>query len=385
MTPTVAIAHDYLTQRGGAERVVLAMARAFPDAPIHTTLYDPDGTFPEFAGLDVRTSPLNRVGALRRNHRAALPVLAPAASAITISADLVLASSSGWAHGFRTDGAKVVYCHSPARWLYRPVEYLGEGSGPAKRAAVHLLGPPLRRWDQRAARTADRYLANSRAIAALVQQTYGVPAQLLIPPPGLTPDGTILPVPALADWAEQGFHLVVSRLMPYKHVDQVLRAFATMPDRRLVVVGRGPEQARLEAVAPPNARLLQGLDDGHLRWLYAHATALVAPSLEDLGLTPLEIAGFGRPVLALRAGGYLDTVVEGTTGLFFEAPTASQVAAAVEQGAAVDWDAASDPGPCRPVRRGAVRRPPARGGRADPGALSPGQRPCASRSSRYWP
>ena len=96
---SIAIAHDYLTQRGGAEKVVLAMARAFPDAPIYTLLYEPSTTFPEFASLDVRTSPLNRVGAFRRNHRAALPLLALAASRLTIEADVVIASSSGWAHG----------------------------------------------------------------------------------------------------------------------------------------------------------------------------------------------------------------------------------------------------------------------------------------------
>src|SRR5687767_3830186 len=102
----VAIAHDYLTQRGGAERVVLSLAKAFPDAPIYTTLYDPDATYPEFKHLDVRPSWMNRVGPLRRNHRAALPLLPLAASSITVPADVVIASSSGWAHGFRADGHK---------------------------------------------------------------------------------------------------------------------------------------------------------------------------------------------------------------------------------------------------------------------------------------
>ena len=117
--PRVAIAHDYLTQRGGAERVVLALTRAFPDAPVYTTLFDPASTFPEFSSVDVRTSGLNRVSAFRRDHRLALPVLAMAANSIRIDADVVIASSSGWAHGFRTSGAKVVYCYSPARWLYQ--------------------------------------------------------------------------------------------------------------------------------------------------------------------------------------------------------------------------------------------------------------------------
>ena len=121
----VAIAHDYLTQRGGAERVVLAIARAFPGARIHTSVYEPDGTYPEFADLEVVTTPLQRVAPLRRDPRRAQPVLAPVVGRHRIDADLVVASSSGWAHGFDTDGRVLVYCHAPARWLYQPENYLG--------------------------------------------------------------------------------------------------------------------------------------------------------------------------------------------------------------------------------------------------------------------
>ena len=122
--PTVAIAHDYLTQRGGAERVVLTLRKAFLDASIHTTLYDPDSTYPEFAEAEVITSPLNRVPALRADHRRALPLLAPAASRMRVEADVTIVSSSGWAHGFDIPGRSIVYCYSPARWLYDTERYL---------------------------------------------------------------------------------------------------------------------------------------------------------------------------------------------------------------------------------------------------------------------
>lgn len=142
--PRVAIAHDYLTQRGGAERVVLSMLEASPDATVHTTLYDPEGTFPEFRDVDIRVSPLNRVGPLRRHHRAALPFLPFASSALRIDADLVIASSSGWAHEFPTTGHTLVYCHAPARWLYQSERYLGGDPGAlADRArAARTAGPP---------------------------------------------------------------------------------------------------------------------------------------------------------------------------------------------------------------------------------------------------
>lgn len=340
--PSVAIAHDYLTQRGGAERVVLALARAFPQARIYTTLYDPDATYPEFADLDVVVSPLNRSARLRRDHRLALPLLAAASRTLRIEEDVVVASSSGWAHGFAASGQMVVYCHSPARWLYRIDDYAGHGGrGRPKRVAAAACRPFLVPWDRRAARRADRYLANSSVIQALVRATYGIEAEVLHPAPGMLPDGPVEPVPELADWARAGYHLVVSRLRPYKHVDEVLQAHAGLPGERVVVVGQGPDRDRLAALAPSNARICSGLTDAGLRWVYRHATLLVAPSLEDLGLTPLEAGGFGHPTVALRAGGYLDTVVDGVTGEFFAVPTAEAIREAVTRAGQRLWDRAA--------------------------------------------
>ncbi len=324
----VALAHDYLTQRGGAERVALLMAQAFPDAPLHTTLYEPATTFPEFAAVDVRPSVLNRVRVLRRDHRLALPLLAPTVAAMRIDADVLLASSSGWAHGMRTTGRKIVYCHAPARWLYQTSRYLGSApSGVRSRlaaSAIRVLGGPLRRWDRRAASSADTYVVNSTVVQDAVRQAYGIDAEVLPPPPALPVDGVSTPVPGV----EPGFLLCVARLLPYKNVDVVIDAARTV-GRPLVVVGDGPERARLQALAGDRARLLGVVDDAYLRWLYRECTALVAASYEDYGLSPLEAAAFGKPTVALRAGGYLDTIREGETGLFFDRPVAADVAAAL--------------------------------------------------------
>src|SRR5882757_4232506 len=121
--PRVAIAHDYLTQRGGAEKVVLSMSRAFPNAPIYTLLYDPATTYPEFAERDIRVSAMNKVGPLRKHHRAGLPIWPLVAQSMSVDADIVLTSTSGWAHGFRTRGRKLAYCYSPAKWLYLTDKY----------------------------------------------------------------------------------------------------------------------------------------------------------------------------------------------------------------------------------------------------------------------
>lgn len=326
----VALVHDYLTQAGGAERVVLHMARAFPGAPIYTSLYEPSTTFAEYAGYDVRTSPLNRVKAFRKEHRLALPVLAPAFSRWEVEADVVLASSSGWAHGIRTRAPKVVYCHAPARWLYQTDAYVGGHT--ARRLAATALRAPLLRWDRRAARTATRYLANSSVVRDRIRAAYGIDACLLFPPPGLAPSGPSTPL----DGVEPGFLLVVSRLLPYKNVDVAIAALR--PGQRLVVVGGGPEEAALRAKAPKSVTFVRRADDATLRWLYANASALVAPSFEDFGLTPLEAAGAGTPTVALRAGGYLDTIREGETGVFFDAVTPDAVARAVAEAAGRDWD-----------------------------------------------
>ncbi|HET7572564.1 MAG TPA: glycosyltransferase [Gaiellaceae bacterium] len=333
---TVALVHDYLTQRGGAERVVLSLLRAFPGAPLHTSLYEPEATFPEFADAEIRTTPLDRVALLRRHHRLALPLLAPAFDRLRVEADVVVCSSSGWAHGARVSGRKVVYCHTPARWLYQTERYLGEDRGRSRRAALALLRRRLRRWDAAAARSADRYVVNSSVVRERVRELYGIEAETVPPPPAVVPGGEEHALPGL----EPGFVLCVSRLLPYKNVDAVLAAFADLPGERLVVAGGGPELERLRRAAPKNATLVGRVADAELRWLYANAAGLVAASYEDFGLTPLEAASFGRPCAALRFGGFLDTIVEGETGVLFREPTPAEIRTAVERLLRQPWNEA---------------------------------------------
>jgi glycosyltransferase involved in cell wall biosynthesis len=325
--------HDYLTQRGGAERVVLSMLRAFPDAPLYTSIFEPSTTFPEFDDADVRPMPLSAVGALRRNHRLALPLLAPAFSRLHVAADVTICSSSGWAHGTHVTGRKLVYCHAPARWLYQPARYLRD-RGAVARASTTLLRPALLRWDRRAARSADRYIVNSTSVRDAVRAAYGISSDVMPPPPALSPSGREVAVERL----EPGFLLCVARLLPYKNVDVVIDAVRSLTDARLVVVGTGPSARRLRAAAPSSVRFLDSVPDEQMRWLYRTAEALVAVSYEDYGLTPLEAASFGTPTVALRAGGYLDTVVEHKTGVFVDEPTSASLAAGIGKARAHTWD-----------------------------------------------
>lgn len=333
MSPRVALVHDYLTQRGGAERVVLSMVKAFPDAPLYTSVFEPSLTFPELALSPVRTLPLNRSRLLRRHHRLALPLLAVAFSRLDVVADVVVCNSSGWAHGVHTAGRKLVYCNTPARWLYQRDRYL-HGRSVVPRAALAALRPALAAWDRRAAASADRYVVNSTAVRARVRQAYGIDAEVLSPPYALGPDGPQRPL----DGLEPGYFLCVSRLLPYKNVAAVAEAFAGLPAERLVVVGRGPDEARLRRLAGRNVFFAGAVADEELRWLYAHAAGLVAAAYEDFGLTPLEAAAFGKPTAALRWGGFVDTVVEGATGTFFPEPRPAEIAGAVGRLRGEAWD-----------------------------------------------
>lgn len=295
--------------------MVLAMLEAFPDARIVTSMYAPDSTFPEFAEQRIET--LLPSTPFSQDARLALPLLARAFSRHTIrDADVVLCSSSGWAHGVRSTAPKIVYCHTPARWLYQPENYALDHPWPV-RLAARAAGLALTAWDARAARSAEEYLANSTVVAERIRRAYGRTADVVHPPHMLDPDGEQLPVPAL----EPGFLLTVSRRRGYKNTNAIAEA-AVRHGAPLVVVGRIKSRH-------PNVVGLHDIDDSTLRWLYANCRALVSAAYEDFGLTPVEAMAFGKPTIALRAGGYLDSVVENVTGIFFDSPTATHISGAL--------------------------------------------------------
>ncbi len=336
--PRVALAHDYLSVFGGAERVVLSLGKAFPDAPVYTSVHNPALTFPELDEHEIVTTGLNRSRLLRRHYRLAMPLLPHAFGHLRVDAvDAVVCSSSGWAHGIATDAPKIVYCHNPARWLYQGCEY---GRGRTRyRAAAKLTRPLLKPWDQRAAQSCARYVANSQVVAERIGAVYGFEAEVVPPPVGLDITG---PRRAVDGLEPGGFFLSVGRLQPYKHVDVLVEAFRSLgPSHRLVVAGDGPMRREIESIAPPNVRFLGRVDDAELRWLYASAAGLLSAAYEDFGLTPVEAAMFGTPSALLRHNGFLDTMVEGVNGVFFDAPDPSAVAIAVKELDATRWDGAA--------------------------------------------
>jgi glycosyltransferase involved in cell wall biosynthesis len=330
---SVAIVQDHLVQRGGAERVLLSMSKALPSAPIYTSFYWPEACYGEFEQLDVRPARIDNVPGLRRRHRLALPVLPFVFDRMRIDADVVVCGTSGWAAGAPVSGRKILYFHSLARWLHERESYLAESSL-VQRAGSGALAPWLRRWDRAAVQSGHRYLVYSSSMAHEVRRVYGIDAEVLAPPVTVDAGG---PERAPAS-IEPGFVLCPCRLMSYKNVDAVIEAFRGRPGDRLVVAGGGPEEARLRALAPTNVTLLGQVDDAAMRWLYRRCRAVVSAAFEPFGLITLEANAFGRPAVVLRRGGFEDTVVEGSTGTFFDELTPSSVDAALDALDALDPD-----------------------------------------------
>lgn len=310
---SLVVAHDYVTQRGGAERVALQILDGLRADRLITSVYNADTAFPGFAHHEVQTSVLQRVPLFRRDPRLAFPLLAPAWATIEPPcADVLLCSSSGWSHGLsrRRTTRKVVYCHNTPRWLWQPDDYT-QGLGRAGRTVLRLMSPTLKSWDLRQAQTADQYVANSLVVRQRIRHVYGIDAPVVSPPVGLTVDGDIAPVAGL----QPGYVLTIARSRGYKRVGAVIEALRRAPSRILVVVGGRSSQ---QDAAPPNVVFLGRVSDAQLRWLYANASALVSASKEDFGLTPIEANQFGTPAVTIKAGGFLETVEEGINGVYFE-------------------------------------------------------------------
>jgi glycosyltransferase involved in cell wall biosynthesis len=331
--PSVAIVHDYLTQRGGAERVVLSMGRTFPGAPIFTSLYEPSATYPDFERHTIQTSSLQRLPALRRHHRLALPLYASTFGRTVVNADVTICSTSGWAHGVRVNGRKLLYVHNTARWLYQSEEYLRRY--PAMVPRIFRAGSgSLRHWDWLAARSADCILTNSYSVRQRIATNWGLDATVLYPPHTADPDGPEEAVEGIGP----GYILVVARLLAYKRVDVVVDAIRLLPDARLVVVGDGQEAPRLRSGAPQNCTFLSKVSDRQLRWLYRNCRAVVSAASEDFGLVPLEAMAFGRPAIVIRQGGFVETVSDGESGIFFEKAEPRALASAILRSDEMTWD-----------------------------------------------
>lgn len=335
----VALVHDYLTQYGGAERVLLALHDLFPAAPVFSSVADRDALPAESAVWDVRETRLSRLPGSKRIHRSLIPLYPRVFRDLRddlAQFDVVIADSSAWAHhaGVAEHTALVCYCHSPARFLYGDATYLGPAGLPfGVRHAAHLAFAGLRRSDRRAAARVDRYVANSRNVASRIARVYGRRVTVVYPP--IDVDRFASPDTPPADW-----FAVVSRLVPHKRIDLAVRA-ATRYGFRLKVAGTGRAERALREMAGPTVEFLGDIDDAGIAQLLRECRALLLPGLEDFGMTAVEAQAAGRPVIAFRAGGALESVLPGVTGLLFGAQTVESLAAAIDAFHGQEWDSAA--------------------------------------------
>lgn len=309
--PDPILVHDYLLVLRGAERSFAAICDLWPGAPVATLLHDEAVFGTRLSGHPVRTSPLQRLGAKQRTFKALLPLLPWATERLDVSGhELVVSSSSAFAHGVRPDpgATHVCYCYTPFRYAWYEQD---AGVAQAPRPLRPVLRRSLervRRWDEQASGRGTRYVAISRISQERIARHWGLEAEIVHPPVELDRFSVGEP---------EDFVLVVCELVRHKRVDAALEAARTA-GVKVKVVGGGADEPRLRALHGDHAEFLGRLDDAALAALYPRALALVMPNVEEFGITAVEAQASGRPVVAIAAGGALETVVDGETGLLVQ-------------------------------------------------------------------
>ncbi|MGH2534747.1 MAG: glycosyltransferase [Thermomicrobiales bacterium] len=336
-TRRIALVHDYLTQFGGAERVLEVLHEVFPEGQIFTSLVDRSALPPRVASWDLHETWLARLPRATRVHRGLIPLYPAAFRGLAeelAEVDVILADSSAWAHhvGAHAETVLICYCHSPARFLYGDRDYLAPAKIPPILGHVaSIVFAALRRTDRRAAARVDRYVANSRNVAARIRAIYGRDAAIVYPPVDV--DRFAGPEIPPEPW-----YLVVSRLVPHKRIDLAVDV-ATRYGLPLKVIGDGRTLARLRRRAGPTVEFLGRMDDAQVVEHYRRARALILPGAEDFGMTAVEAQAAGRPVIAYGAGGALESILAGETGVLFGCQTVESLMAAIEDFEARHWDA----------------------------------------------
>ena len=325
--PRIALVHDWLTGMRGGERCLEAVCELFPQAPLFTLLHVPGSVSATIERRRIVTSFVQRLPGAATRYRHYLPLFPAAVRGLSLAGfDVVLSLSHCVAKAVRVPpGAlHLCYCFTPMRYVWDLEADYADGAGWLTRLALPPVAAALRRWDRRTAGVHE-FVAISRHIGARIRRVYGRDATVIYPPVELD---RFQIAPAIDD-----YYLVVSALVPYKRVDLAVLA-ANRTGRRLLVVGRGPEEARLRALAGPTVTFLGWRSDAEVAQLYARCRAVLFPAVEDFGIVPLEAAAAGRPTLALAQGGALETMVgldagAPPTAVFFREPTVDALAGAI--------------------------------------------------------
>ena len=326
----VALVHDWLTGMRGGEKVLEAICELYPGAPLYTLIRVPGTVSRRIEDRRIVTSPLQWLPGAGRRYRSYLPLYPVAVECLDLDAyDLVISSSHSAAKSVirRGTAVHVCYCHSPMRYAWDQFEaYFGVAQvGKLKNRLLRPVLAGLGRWDAATSARVDRFVANSAYVAARIRRYYNRGSTVVYPPVD-----TAFFRPAAEPRARTSRFLVVSALVPYKRVDVAIDACrrAGVP---LTIVGKGPEQARLEALAGPDATFLGWRSDEEIRELYRTCAAVLLPGVEDFGMVPVEAQACGCPVVAAGVGGACETVQHRTTGILAEGDSPEAFASALDE------------------------------------------------------
>lgn len=308
----IAIVCDWLTNMGGAEKVIYSLHKLFPDAPIYTTLYD-EKRIHGFEEATIYSSFLQRIPLSQKKHQLFLSMMPMAIESLDLSEyDIVISSSHSVAKGIITkpDTIHISYCHTPMRyaWEHWELESRLKQFPSFLHDSIKKKIHKLRIWDRLSADRVDHFIVNSKYVGQRVKKYYRRDSLVIHPPVNISQFKTTKP---------NDYFLMVGRMIPYKRFDLVIETFNRI-GKKLLIAGTGPEEQKLQKLAKPNVEFLGRVSDGQLKELYSHCQALIFPQLEDFGITPLECMASGRPVIAYGQGGALETVVAGKTGLHFK-------------------------------------------------------------------
>jgi glycosyltransferase involved in cell wall biosynthesis len=318
----VALIHDHLAQDGGAEKVLRALADLFPDAPIYTLLYDKKNVDKYFKDRRIETSIIQRLPGGVRFYQWYMPFMPMAVEFYDLrDFDVVISDASAFAKGVITspETLHICYCHTPTRYLWDYThQYINElNYNKYFKKVISMVLNKIRIWDRLAADRVDVFVANSETVKKRIAKYYRRDATVVYPP--VSTGNFRIGKPG-------DYYLIGGRLAPYKRVDIVIEAFRGS-DRKLKVFGDGVDLERLKNIAggAENIEFLGRLSDEKMAEYYAGCLAFINPQEEDFGITVVEAMASGRPVLAYRKGGALETVLPGVTGEFFDEQTPASI------------------------------------------------------------
>ena len=309
----IALVHDWLVGTRGGERCLEVFAKLYPGAPVYTLLHVPGSVSSEIEDHRIYTSFIQNIPKAKKNYRYLLPLFPAAVKGLDVSEfDVILSSSHCAAKGVKKgdQSLHICYCYTPMRYVWDMwEEYFGEERiGKLRLLALQPLLSRLRSWDRKTAHGVDVFVAISKFVQDRIKRFYNRDSHVIYPPV----NGAYYHISEKVD----DYYLAVSSLVPYKRMDIALEAFKGL-GLKLIVVGTGPEEEKLKGMASKNITFLGHLPDDEIKELYSKARALIFPGVEDFGIVPLEAQASGRPVIAFRGGGALESVLEGETGVFF--------------------------------------------------------------------